>query len=381
MKIQLWKRKNYSKNRYNLYIRYRISQNKAKVESLNLWEWISPKGKVEIKHNYDVKIACDEILRRTRDDIENGRSNINIDQSNDYSFKNAFFKYSKINNTQAVYRFIKNQKENIDLLSLGDINEKFLNELKILIENKIAGNDIMGSTASKYWNNFKTVLININKNGLCEYPKVSGIKYSKKKRTNKVFSKSEIEKLRRNKSNNNLINAFLFTCSTGTKLSIIRKLKWGEIKNNNNHNYYIRFKSKNKERIIPFDLETRLYLGKRKKDNTYVFNLDKNKSSLSRQFKKELMKANIDVHKNYDDGINTYAKDMYAKTKNIYLISASLGHNSINKTKEHYPYMEEKDIFKNYFEIKPKEEKSVKRKIGKKLFKKGNLLGYKKDTL
>ena len=162
MKIQLWKRKNYSKDRYNLYIRYRISQNKAKVESLNLWEWISPKGKVAIKHNYDVKIACDEILRRTRDDIENGRSNINIDQSNDYSFKNAFFKYSKINNTQAVYRFIKNQKENIDLLSLGDINEKFLNELKILIENKIAGNDIMGRTASKYWNNFKTVLININ---------------------------------------------------------------------------------------------------------------------------------------------------------------------------------------------------------------------------
>ena len=88
-------------------------------------------------------------------------------------------------------------------------------------------------------------LININKNGLCEYPKVSGIKYSKKKRTNKVFSKSEIEKLRRNKSNNNLINAFLFTCATGTKLSIIRKLKWGEIKNNK-HNYYIQFKSKNK---------------------------------------------------------------------------------------------------------------------------------------
>ena len=111
-----------------------------------------------------MKIACDEILRRTRDDIENGRSNINIDQSNDHSFKNAFFKYSKINNTQAVYRFIKNQKQNIDLLSLGDINEKFLNELKILIENKIEGSDIMGSTASKYWNNFKTVLININKN-------------------------------------------------------------------------------------------------------------------------------------------------------------------------------------------------------------------------
>jgi len=381
LKIQLWKRKSYSQNKYNLYIRYRINQNKAKVESLNLWEWVSPKGEVEIKHNYEVKIACEEILRRTKDDIENGRSNIDIDQSNDYSFKNAFFKFSRINNTQAVYRFIKNQKENIDTLSLGDINEKFLNEIKLIIEKKIAENDIIGSTASKYWNNFKTVLINLNKNGQCEYPKVSGIKYSKQKRIYKVFSKNEILKLRNNKLDNNLIKAFLFTCATGTKLSVIRKLKWGEIIKNENNNYYIQFKSTNKERIIPFNLETRLALGKRKKDNIYVFNLDKNKSSLSRQFKKELKKANIDVLKNYDDGVNTYAKNMYAKTKNIYLISACLGHDSINKTKEYYPYMEEKDIFKNYFKIQAKQKKNIKKKIGKKLFVKGNLLGYKKDTL
>ena len=34
MKIQIWRRKNKEKEKYNLYIRYRLSQIKAKVESL-----------------------------------------------------------------------------------------------------------------------------------------------------------------------------------------------------------------------------------------------------------------------------------------------------------------------------------------------------------
>ena len=42
MKIQIWKRKNKNKNKNYIYIRYRFSQKKAYVESLNLWEWVSP---------------------------------------------------------------------------------------------------------------------------------------------------------------------------------------------------------------------------------------------------------------------------------------------------------------------------------------------------
>ena len=52
-----------------------------------------------------------------------------------------------------------------------------------------------GSTAAKYWNNFKTVLINLNKNKKCEYPKIGGIIYTSKKKKNKIFKKKEIETL------------------------------------------------------------------------------------------------------------------------------------------------------------------------------------------
>ena len=91
MKIQLWKRKNYNKSKYNIYLRYRISQNKAKVESLNLWEWIKPKNKIENKHNKNVKIACDEIIRRSIDDIENNRIKIHLAKNNESHFKINFY--------------------------------------------------------------------------------------------------------------------------------------------------------------------------------------------------------------------------------------------------------------------------------------------------
>lgn len=82
MKIQLWKRKNYSQKKNNLYLRYRINQNKAKVESLKLWEWVIPKNEIEKEHNNNVRIACEEIIRRTKDDLDNGRITIKPDPIN-----------------------------------------------------------------------------------------------------------------------------------------------------------------------------------------------------------------------------------------------------------------------------------------------------------
>ena len=186
MKIQLWKRKNYNNTKYNLYIRYRVSQNKAKVESLKLWEWISPNNDIEKSHNKEIKISCEEILRRAKDDLENNRSNIKLEENNQYLFKNLFYEFSNINNTNAVFNFIRSNN-NIEHLNIRDINQKFLEITKQNIEKKIRNNEIKGSTASKYWNNFKSVLININKLKLWEYPRVSGIKYKQQKKNKKCF--------------------------------------------------------------------------------------------------------------------------------------------------------------------------------------------------
>ena len=90
MKIQLWKRKNPKQDKNNIYLRFRINQNKAKVESLKLWEWVLPKNKIEEEHNNNVKIACDEIVRRAKDDLDNGRITPEPENKEEYLFKNKF---------------------------------------------------------------------------------------------------------------------------------------------------------------------------------------------------------------------------------------------------------------------------------------------------
>jgi len=89
----------------------------------------------------------------------------------------------------------------------------------------------------------------------------------------------------------------------------------------------------------------------RKAKNQYSASTHPTKSSRSKIFKRILKEAKIDKVKKYSDGVNTFAKNMYQKTKNIFLISSALGHNSINKTKEIYPYMNELDFIGNYLLI------------------------------
>ena len=122
MKIQLWKRKNPKQDKNNIYLRFRINQNKAKVESLKLWEWVLPKNKIEEEHNNNVKIACDEILRRAKDDLDNGRITPEPEKKEEYLFKNQFFLKSNINNPKAVYNFIRKQYEDLDQIKTNKLN-------------------------------------------------------------------------------------------------------------------------------------------------------------------------------------------------------------------------------------------------------------------
>ena len=183
MKIQLWKRKNPKQDKNNIYLRFRINQNKAKVESLKIWEWVLPKNKIEEEHNNNVKIACDEILRRAKDDLDNGRITPEPENKEEYLFKNQFFLNSNINNPNAVYNFIRKQYEDLDQIKTNKLNSDILLNIKKIIELKINEGELKGSTASKYWNNFKSVLIALYNNRICEYPNVPGILYKKEKRS------------------------------------------------------------------------------------------------------------------------------------------------------------------------------------------------------
>ena len=390
MKIQIWRRRNIKKEKNNLYIRYRLSQNKAKVESLKLWEWIRPINTNQIEHNNNVKRAYNEIIRRKKDDIEDNRQIIPFTNSNNDEFEYIFKKYSKIKNTNAIINFIQKVDTNIKSKKINTINTGYLKKIKSEIEKKITKEEIKGTTASKYWNNFKKGLIELNENKLCEYPKIGGIKFLKKTTKIMMFTNKEIDILSKSLPEKwkDLKKAFFFSYNTGLRIGNITRLKWKNIytiKNKKKKTHY--YKIDNKKRTIlinSFPGYIREMIGKRKTDDEFVFRLPDKQANRSKIFKEWIKKSGIDKNKKYNDSINNYAFDLFNETKNIYKVSAALGHNSIYKAKEIYRYMENYNFIENE-KIVSNKRKKLSEKINKKhLFKKGNLLSYRKilkDTL
>ena len=179
MKIQIWKRKNKSKKKNNIYIRYRYSQSKAYVESLNLWEWTEPKNKEEINHNEEVKKAFEEIKRRKQDDYDNKRFVIEPRNERKAYFKNLFFEYCYKNNSNAIYKLLLLCDPKISSLKINQVvNGVYLRSLKEKWEDLEKNTKIKRSTLIKYWESFKSSLIKANKYRLCEYPNISNIKPS-----------------------------------------------------------------------------------------------------------------------------------------------------------------------------------------------------------
>ena len=382
MKIQIWGRKNKEKEKYNLYIRYRLSQIKAKVESLKLWEWVSPKNISQKEHNLNVKRAYEEILRRKKDDFENNRNKINFNSKQSNEFEFIFKKYSKNKNYNAVFNFLKKIDSNIKKKKINTINKTYLNQLKSEIENKIKKNNIKGTTSAKYWNNFKSVLIHLNDNGICDYPRVGGITYKKENSKIYTFNSQEIKKLTKTAPEKwqDLKKAFFFSYNTGLKIGKIAKLKWKNLYKTNNDKKTIHyFKINNNNEILTNSLpkSIRKMIGKRKSDNELVFTLPEKQSNRSKIFKQWMNKSNINNKKKFNDAVNNYAKNLYNKTKNVYKVAAALGHNSINKTKEIYNYMENYDFLENENIIMKNLEKDADQTKNKSLFKKGNLLSYR----
>ena len=390
MKIQIWRRRDIKKEKNNLYIRYRLSQNKANVESLKLWEWIRPKNTNQIEHNNNVKRAYNEIIRRKKDDIENNREIIPFTNINTDEFEYTFKKYSKIKNTNAIINFIQKVDAKIKSKKINTINTGYLKKLKSEIEKKITIEEIKGTTASKYWNNFKKGLIELNENKLCKYPKIGGIKFLKKTTKIMMFTNKEIDILSKSLPEKwkDLKKAFFFSYNTGLRIGNITRLKWKNIytiKNKKKKTHYYKIDNKKRTMLInSFPVYIREMIGKRKTDDEFVFRLPDKQANRSKIFKEWMKKSGIDQNKKYNDSINNYAIDLFNETKNIYKVSAALGHNSIYKTKEIYSYMENYNFIENE-EIVINKRKKLPEKINKKnLFKKGNLLSYRKiikDTI
>ena len=377
MKIQIWKRRNQDNTKYNLYLRYRINQNKAKVESMKLWEWIKPSNNIQEEHNESIKKASKEIIRRVKDDIENDRIKINFKNKKIIYLKDDFLAQTEIKNKEAVYKFISTQDTEINNKLTSDINLEYLVKIKKYIESNIKDKKIKNTTASKYWSDFKKGLKQLNKKNLCDYPRLGSIKINQKNRKPITISNEDIKALNSlsKKKFKGIRDIFIISIMTGIKVGELSKVKWDDLVKENEESFTLKIK----ERYVKLNNETRNIMGRRTDKDSYIFKSTANESSRSKLFSKMIEEAQLNKNIKMADAVHTFANNLYRETRNIYLVSAYLGDKSIEQTKKKYKNMNEEEyLIKNeVISTNKKQETNFSNKI---LFKKGNLFSYKKDT-
>ena len=377
MKIQIWKRRNKDNTKYNLYLRYRINQNKAKVESMKLWEWIKPSNNIQEEHNESIKKASKEIIRRVKDDIENDRIKINFKNKKIIYLKDDFLAQTEIKNKEAVYKFISTQDTEINNKLTSDINLEYLVKIKKYIESNIKDKKIKNTTASKYWSDFKKGLKQLNKKNLCDYPRLGSIKINQKNRKPITISNEDIKALNSlsKKKFKGIRDIFIISIMTGIKVGELSKVKWEDLVKENEESFTLKIK----ERYVKLNNETRNIMGRRTDKDSYIFKITANESSRSKLFSKMIEEAQLNKNIKMADAVHTFANNLYRETRNIYLVSAYLGDKSIEQTKKKYKNMNEEEyLIKNeVISTNKKQETNFSNKI---LFKKGNLFSYKKDT-
>ena len=138
--------------------------------------------------------------------------------------------------------------------------------------------------------------------------------------------------------NNEVKNAFIFSCFTGLRLGDIHTLKWSEIKetnyNGNGTTLTIHKRQAKTGMInhIPLNATAIKLIGDRPKDDPLVFSLYKHNRSTQRILKRLLEASKITKYITFHCARHTYAVMLLANGANLMTVKELLGHRDIKST-------------------------------------------------
>lgn len=148
------------------------------------------------------------------------------------------------------------------------------------------------------------------------------------------------------KTNKAVKMAFLFSCFCGLRCSDIKKLKWGDIKNDGEQTKIIISQQKTKEPIyLPLSAAALNWLPARegKTANSNVFVLP-SPSSIENAVRRWAAAAGIDKHVTFHTARHTFATMMLTLGADLYTTSKLLGHTNIQTTQIYAEIIDQKKI-------------------------------------
>lgn len=147
-------------------------------------------------------------------------------------------------------------------------------------------------------------------------------------------------------TNKNIKTAFLFSCFCGLRLSDIKRLRWGDIKDDGGKRQVVIYQQKTKELLyLPLSGEALKWLPDRgrAKDTDNVFKVT-SPSNVEVAVKKWAAAAGIQKHVTFHTARHTFATMMLTVGTDLYTTSKLLGHTNIVTTQIYAEIIDKKKV-------------------------------------
>lgn len=197
------------------------------------------------------------------------------------------------------------------------------------------GRPLKHASKYSYFNRFITFLNYAYENGYIKDKKVIGVSgFAERQVQREYLTFEELQTLVKTECKFPVMKqAFLFSCLTGLRWGDIHKLRWKNIRKQNER-YRIHFSQNKTKQIeyLPISDDAFAMLGNRKNDNELVFTNLQYGGTMSMELLRWCMRAGITKHITFHCARHTNAVLLLENGADIYTVQKRLGHKEIRTT-------------------------------------------------
>ena len=309
-------------------------------ETLKLTIHTNPKTPLEKIHNKEIKNYADAIRAKRELEIRDGIYGFKSikNRKNDFlDYFNLLVKHranTGVNHDTwlSVYRHLESYvKESGRRPRFDEIDVMWLENFKNNLLTKVGQN-----SAHSYFNKVKACLHQAERDKIISINPAHRVTSPKQKDTKREYlTQEELQKLAPIKFKHpEMKTAFFFSVFTGLRWSDIEKLKWSEIRYNDElkwHIVYTQRKTKDAE-TLPISQQAIDLLGKKGKPDELIFKNLKYNARNNTDLQDWITKAGISKHITFHCARHTYATLLISNGTDMLSVSKMLGHRNLKTT-------------------------------------------------
>ena len=362
MKIKLQQKK-LKNGKSSLYLEFYNGYKKNKngvishqrtFEYLQLYLFENPQNSDEKRKNKEALQMADNIFTIRKADIIKGKYNIKNEKKGEITFLDYFRRlkderyesHSNYANWDAALKHI--ERFCSEHIELNEIDTDFVKDFKKYLDTKAktkSGTPLAQNSKYAYFNKFRAALREAYNENYIQQNVIKSVKtFAQAESLREYLTHSELQLLSSAYCKYPVLkNAFIFSCLSGLRWSDIDKMKWSEVRDEENGARVVfRQKKTNSVEYLYISAQARQLLGSQRGPDEKVFKGLKYGAHFNAQILTWCMRAGITKHITFHSARHTNAVLLLENGADIYTVSKRLGHREIRTTQIYAKIIDEK---------------------------------------